>query len=246
MKKKTIVIPARYGSTRLSGKPLIEIKNKPLIQWVFEKAMESRLKDEVFIATDDERILKKAESFGAYCIMTSDTCKNGTERVYEAIKDKDTDIIVNVQGDEPFIRYDMIDMLFLEMEKGGVDMATLCTPIKDDAEFNDPNTVKVVLDKKDFALYFSRSPIPYLRNNPHLFQKDYIFKHIGIYGYTKAFLEIYVTMEQGVLEYVESLEQLKVLENGYKIKVLKTEYDGFGIDTEDDLKRAERYLKEGE
>ncbi|MCX7966110.1 MAG: 3-deoxy-manno-octulosonate cytidylyltransferase [Syntrophorhabdaceae bacterium] len=243
-RKKAIVIPARFASTRLPGKPLIEIKGKPLIQWVYERANQSLLKDEIFIATDDERIREKAITFGACVIMTPVTCSSGTERVFEAVKDRDIDIIVNVQGDEPFIRKDMIDMLFFEMEKGNSEMVTLCSPIKDEKEYTDPNTVKVVLDKKGFALYFSRSPIPFLRNRPDFFPLNLIFKHIGIYGYTKDFLVRYVNMKGSFLEEVESLEQLRVLENGYRIKVLKVDYDGFGIDTVDDLKKADEYLNE--
>jgi len=242
-KKNVIVIPARYASTRLPGKPLIEINGKPLIQWVFENAMKSQLKDEIYIATDDKRIMERAKAFGADVIMTSMDCSSGTERTYEAIKEKEADIIVNVQGDEPFIRYDMIDILFSEIKKKRIYMATLCCKINDISEFVDPNTVKVVLNKKGYALYFSRSPIPYFRNSSDT-QKKIVYKHIGIYGYTKDFLKRYINMKRGFLEEAESLEQLRVLENGYKIKVLITEYDGFGIDTKDDLKKAEKYLKE--
>ncbi|MBP9560613.1 MAG: 3-deoxy-manno-octulosonate cytidylyltransferase [Syntrophorhabdaceae bacterium] len=246
--KKVIVIPARYGSSRLPGKPLIEIKGKPLIQWVYEAAAKSELKDQIYIATDDNRINDKATSFGAEVIMTDEGCSSGTERVYDAIKDIEADIIINVQGDEPFIRYDMIDMLFSEMERYGDAMATLCTHITDEKEYKDPNTVKVVINRYGSAIYFSRSPIPYLRdNNLQAFKKgsevkNFIYKHIGIYSYTKDFLERYINMPRGFLEKAESLEQLRVLENGYKIKVLFTEYEGFGIDTEEDLKKANRLL----
>ncbi|HOP86413.1 MAG TPA: 3-deoxy-manno-octulosonate cytidylyltransferase [Syntrophorhabdaceae bacterium] len=242
-KKNVIVIPARYASTRLPGKPLVEIKGKPLIQWVFENAMKSQLKDEIYIATDDKRIMERARAFGAEVIMTSKDCSSGTERIYEALKEKEADIIVNVQGDEPFIRYDMIDALFLEMKKKRIYMATLCCKINDMSEVDDPNTVKVVLNKKGYALYFSRSPIPYFRNNSHT-KKKLVYKHIGVYGYTKDFLKKYINMKRSFLEEAESLEQLRVLENGYKIKVLITEYDGFGIDTKDDLLKAEKYLEE--
>ena len=238
--KKVIVIPARYASTRLPGKPLIEINGRSLIQRVFEVAQSSMLKDAVYIATDDDRIKDRAISFGAEVIMTGSNCSSGTERVYEALKGRQADIIINLQGDEPFMRPEMIDMLFAEMERHRHDMTTLCSLIKDEKEYQGPDTVKVVLDKEGFALYFSRSAIPYLRNKSGL--QNPVYKHIGIYAYTRDFLGRYIQMEKGVLEEAESLEQLRVLENGYKIKVLVTEYDGFGIDTEADLKRAEKFL----
>jgi 3-deoxy-manno-octulosonate cytidylyltransferase (CMP-KDO synthetase) len=273
--KKVIVIPARYASTRLPGKPLREIGGKSIIRWVYEKAMESRLKDEVVIATDDERIRQAGEAFGAEVAMTSPDCRSGTDRCMEAIQRRNADIIVNLQGDEPFIRPDMVDMLFDVMVKERLDMATLCSPIIDEEEYTNPNTVKVVLDKSGFALYFSRSPIPYLRNieksemskvqsrqrrdnekceteiqnlkSEHLPPSTFhlsqcIYKHIGIYAFSRSFLEKYVTMEKSPLEEAESLEQLRVLENGYRIKVLMTDYNGFGIDTEEDLKRAQSAL----
>jgi len=233
--KKLIVIPARYESTRLPGKPLLEISGKSLIQLVYERASESRLKDGVIIATDDERIMDAARSFGAEPVMTSPSCKSGTDRVFQAVKDRDAGLIVNLQGDEPFIRPDMIDLLFSVMENESLDVATLCTPVAGDNEYADPNTVKVVLDKNGFALYFSRSPIPYLRNGN---ARPVLYKHIGVYGFKGNFLKQFISMQKSRLEETESLEQLRILENGYKIKVLTTHYDGFGIDTMDDLQRA--------
>ena len=153
--KKIIVIPARYESTRLPGKPLLEISGKSLIQLVYERAKESRNKDRVIIATDDQRIADAASSFGAEAVMTSSSCKSGTDRVFEAVKDTDADLVINVQGDEPFIRPDMIDLLFSVLENESLDVATLCTPVTNDKEYEDPNTVKVVVDKNGFALYFS-------------------------------------------------------------------------------------------
>jgi 3-deoxy-manno-octulosonate cytidylyltransferase (CMP-KDO synthetase) len=232
--KKVIVIPARYASTRLSAKPLIEINGKPIIQWVYEKASGSKLKDRIIIATDDERILKVALAFGAEAVMTSPACKSGTDRVYEAMEGQEGDIVINLQGDEPFIRADMVDTLFSAIERDNLNMATLCCPLKDDSELNDPNTVKVVIDKESFALYFSRAPIPFVRGQ----RRAPLYKHIGIYGFGRSFLEQFVFLEKSRLEDTESLEQLRVLENGYKIKVLTTQYGGFGIDTEADLERA--------
>jgi 3-deoxy-manno-octulosonate cytidylyltransferase (CMP-KDO synthetase) len=232
--KKVIVIPARYASTRLPAKPLIEINGKPIIQWVYEKASASKLKDRIIIATDDERILKVALAFGAEAVMTSPACKSGTDRVYEAMEGQEGDIVINLQGDEPFIRADMVDTLFSAIERDNLNMATLCCPLKDDNELADPNTVKVVIDKDSFALYFSRSPIPFVRGQ----RRAPLYKHIGIYGFERSFLEQFVFLEKSRLEDTESLEQLRVLENGYKIKVLTTQYNGFGIDTEADLERA--------
>jgi 3-deoxy-manno-octulosonate cytidylyltransferase (CMP-KDO synthetase) len=236
--KKVIVIPARYASTRLPAKPLIEINGKPIIQWVYEKASGSRLKDRIIIATDDERILKVALAFGAEAVMTSPACKSGTDRVYEAMEGQEGDIVINLQGDEPFIRADMVDTLFSAIERDNLNMATLCCPLKDDSELADPNTVKVVIDKDSFALYFSRAPIPFIRGQ----KRAPLYKHIGIYGFGRSFLEQFVFLEKSQLEETESLEQLRVLENGYKIKVLTTQYSGFGIDTEADLERARTAL----
>jgi len=243
--KKVIVIPARYASTRLPGKPLKEICGKPIIFMVYEKAMLSRLKDRVIIATDDKRIKDAAEGFGADVIMTSPDCRSGTDRCLEAVKDIEADIIVNLQGDEPFIKPDMIDMLFEAMKNEYLDMATLCAPIANEEEYANPNTVKVVLDKSGFALYFSRSPIPYLRSQGSEGQSklprisNFIYKHIGIYAFSRQFLEKYVSLDKSPLEEAESLEQLRVLENGYRIKVLTSDYNGFGIDTEEDLEQAQ-------
>ena len=267
--KKIIVIPARYASTRLPGKPLIDIGGKSLLQRVYDRACRSTLSDGTLIATDDERIKKAALAFGAEVIMTDPALPSGTDRVFAAIQDKEADLVVNLQGDEPFIEPSIIDQLFSAMEKGDIAMATLCCPITDESEYRNPNTVKVVLDNSGFALYFSRSPIPYLRSpisstlrgskstatedgklrtpacqepamagSPNLF-----YKHIGIYGFTRSFLEQFVALPKSPLEEAESLEQLRVLENGYKIKVIVTGYSGFGIDTPDDLERARKLVR---
>jgi len=236
--KRVIVIPARIASTRLPKKPLQKIGGKPLVQWVHEKAMRAQRVDSVLIATDDAKIREAALTFGAEVIMTEVSIASGTDRVYHAIKDRKADIIVNLQCDEPMIRPDMIDTLFAAIENERLDMATLCTPLTQKSEYTDPNTVKVVIDKYGFALYFSRSPIPYQRRK----RGALLYKHIGIYGFSRGFLEKFVSLEKGVLEETESLEQLRALENGYRIKVLPTEYDGFGIDTEEDLKKARRVL----
>jgi 3-deoxy-manno-octulosonate cytidylyltransferase (CMP-KDO synthetase) len=233
--KKLVVIPARYASTRLPGKPLLTIAGKPLIQWVYEKAVSSSA-DNVLVATDDVRIREACASFGAEAVMTDPDLRSGTDRVYEAIRGREGDLIVNLQGDEPFIEAAMIDALFAILEED-VPMATLCTPISPE-EYVNPNAVKVVLDKNLYALYFSRSPVPYLRGT----QDTPLYGHIGIYGFSRSFLSLFVSMEKGLLEEAESLEQLRVLENGIRIKVAPVHYNGFGIDTEEDLKRAEERL----
>jgi 3-deoxy-manno-octulosonate cytidylyltransferase (CMP-KDO synthetase) len=238
--KRVVVIPARYASTRLPGKPLAEIAGKPLIQWVYERASTSTLKDEVLIATDDARIEDTALCFGASVVVTRPDCASGTDRVYEAIKGSDADIIVNVQGDEPLIRGDMIDRLFAAFEKETLDMATLCVPINDKSELENPHIVKVVIDQKGFALYFSRSPIPFVQKPTTAAMYNYPggYRHIGIYGFSRAFLERFVSLPKGKLEETESLEQLRALEAGYKIKVLIVDYDGISVDTPEDLERA--------
>ena len=236
--EKVIVIPARYASTRLPAKPLIKIGDRPIIQWVYERASASKLADKVIIATDDERILEAAVGFGAEAVMTSESCRSGTDRVYQALEGREGDIIVNLQGDEPFIRADMVDTLFSSIERDTLNMATLCCPLNDEAEMNDPNTVKVVIDKDGFALYFSRAPIPFIRGQ----RRAPLYKHIGIYGFERSFLEQFVFLSKSRLEETESLEQLRVLENGYKIKVITTQYSGFGIDTDADLERARVFL----
>ena len=236
--KRVVVIPARYGSTRLPGKPLAEIAGKPLIQWVYERASTSTLKDEVLIATDDVRIRDAAISFGASVVMTRSDCASGTDRVYDAIKGRDAGIIVNLQGDEPLIRGDMIDHLFSALERESLGMATFCSPLVDKSELESPHVVKVVLDRNGFALYFSRSPIPFVQKNANAVA----YKHIGIYGFSRAFLETFVSLSRGRLEETESLEQLRALEAGYKIKVLIVDYDGISVDTREDLERAKSLL----
>ena len=232
--KRVVVIPARYASTRLPAKPLATIADRPLIQWVYEGACASALKDEVLIATDDERIRTVAHSFGATVVMTSTDCPSGTDRVYQAIAGRSGEVIVNVQGDEPQIRGDMIDTLFAAFDKELLEMATLCCPLVDQDECMNPNVVKVVMDRNGFALYFSRSPIPFFRKSTNM----PVYKHIGIYGYSRSFLEQFVKLPAGRLEETESLEQLRALEAGHKIKVLVVTYDGMSIDTPEDLERA--------
>lgn len=245
------IIPARFASTRFPGKPLALLKDKPIIQHVYERAKLSKLIEDVFVATDDDRILTAVEKFGGKAIMTSSKHPSGTDRIAEAVdklvKDgykltKDS-IIINLQGDEPLIKVEMIDQLVTIMQKGFF-IGTLAKKIDNDEEFYNPNIVKVVFDNEGFALYFSRSPIPFNREKyiSGRSSADFRYKHIGIYGYRNEILEKFVKLPQSTLEKIESLEQLRALENGIKIKVAITEYDSFGIDTPEDLEVAEKCL----
>ena len=232
--KSICVIPARYSSTRLPGKPLKDICGKPMICRVWERASRAKSVAEVIVATDDERILSAVEENHGRAVMTRADHKTGTDRLAEvAEKFSDAEVIVNVQGDEPLIEPDLIDELVAEFVRDkNLQMATVATELTDDNEINNPNNVKVVLGKSNDALYFSRSPIPYLRN----VGKSKIFKHIGIYAYRRNFLLDYAKMEPTPLEQSESLEQLRALENGFKIRVIKSSCRFVGVDTEEDLK----------
>jgi 3-deoxy-manno-octulosonate cytidylyltransferase (CMP-KDO synthetase) len=235
--KRVIVIPARYGSTRFPGKALAPMGGKPLVRWVYEVASACRAVAEVLIATDDRRIGKAASDFGATVVMTANDILSGTDRVAAALKGRHGELVVNLQGDEPFVRPDMVDAVFGALEDG-TDMATLAAPLSGPHEYGDPNTVKVVRDREGFALYFSRSSIPFMRSTGGAAP----LRHVGIYGFSRAFLERFVALPKGRLEEAESLEQLRALENGHRIRVLDTKYDGFGIDTPEDLVRAEQMI----
>jgi 3-deoxy-manno-octulosonate cytidylyltransferase (CMP-KDO synthetase) len=237
--KSIVVIPARYGSTRLPGKALADIAGKPLIRWVYERARESTFKDDVLIATDDERIGDACRAFGAPVVMTGSHCKSGTDRVYEAVKGVDADIVVNLQGDEPQIRGDMIDALIRALEQEELDMATLCAYITDPHDYKSPHVAKVVLDRNGFALYFSRAPLPFFQNKVSI----PTYRHIGIYAFSRQFLETFVRLPHGPLEEAESLEQLRALEAGYRIKTLLVDYEGIGVDTENDLAKVRAILE---
>lgn len=232
-----IIIPARYASTRFPGKPLVLIHGKPMIQHVYEAATTSAA-HQVTVATDDERIADCVHSFGGQAVMTSPTLPSGTDRCGSAAQQLGltaNDIIINVQGDEPFITGDIINMLIRQFERPGTQIATLTSKITNLAEINDPNKVKLVFDKNHKALYFSRHAIPYLRN-PEQFTPLY-YKHIGIYGYTHQVLQELIKLPESDLEKSEKLEQLRWLENGYSIHVAECHYEGIGIDTPEDLKK---------
>ena len=232
--KSICVIPARYSSTRLPGKPLKEICGVPMICRVWERANRAESVAEVIVATDDERIFDAVEKFSGRAMMTRADHKTGTDRLAEvAEKFPDADVIVNVQGDEPLIEPSLIDELVAEFaEDNELQMATVATELNDADEMNNPNNVKVVIDRYNDALYFSRSLIPYPRN----LGKSKVFKHIGIYAYRRQFLIDYAKMEPTPLEQTESLEQLRALENGFKIRVIKSSCKFVGVDTEEDLR----------
>ena len=239
---KTIgVIPSRYGSTRLPGKPLKDICGKSLVQRVYEAVQGASLIDEVIVATDDERIMGEVARFGGRAVMTSPEHPNGTSRIAEAAGALDVDLVINIQGDEPFIRGAMIDELVEVMTtRRDIYMATLCCELKDERDFRNENVVKVVSDLSGYALYFSRSMIPF----PRKIEGLKVYEHLGIYGYTKEFLNRYITLEDTPLSMTESLEQLKVLEHGYRICVVESEYEyqALSIDTPEDLEKARRIL----
>lgn len=238
--KIACIIPSRYASTRLPGKPLRMIAGETLVHRVYERAALAKLPDIVIVATDNEKIESEVKSFGGRVMMTSPDHPTGTDRLAEvAASLPDYDIVVNVQGDEPFINPDVIDSLAKMLaERDDLDMTTAAAPLKED-EYDDPSAVKVVVNQKGEALYFSRSLIPYPRNEfsvPPL-------KHVGIYAYRRDFLLAYAGMKQTPLEKTESLEQLRALELGYKIGVIRIDSEDIGIDTEEDLKKANRLFE---
>ena len=239
--KSICVIPARYSSTRLPGKPLKYICGKPMICRVWERASRAKSVEEVIVATDDERILDAVEKNSGRAIMTRADHKTGTDRLAEvAEKFPDVEVIVNVQGDEPLIEPALIDELIGEfVADKNLQMATVATELTDADEMNNPNNVKVVVDKNNDALYFSRSLIPYPRN----VGKSKVFKHIGIYAYRRNFLLAYAKMEPTPLEQSESLEQLRALENGYKIRVIKSSCRFVGVDTAEDLELVNKIYR---
>ena len=232
--KITCVIPARYASTRLPGKPLRDIAGKQMVVRVYERARKARRIDTVIVATDDERIKKVVEDAGGSAMMTSSDHQTGTDRLAEvAAALEGVDVIINVQGDEPLIEPAIIDELAeLFVADSELQMATVRTPLTDEAAIDNPNNVKVVTDRSGNALYFSRSRIPFARNGGWT-----VYQHIGIYAYRRDFLLEYASMPQTPLELSESLEQLRALENGYTIRVITAEKAFIGVDTEEDLAR---------
>ena len=250
MPKVVVIIPARYNSTRFPGKPIAVLKGKPLIQHVYESAASANSVNGVFVATDDKRIFDTVTGFGGKAVMTSPSHPCGSDRAAEAAKDIECDIIVNVQGDEPFIRPEMIDdVVRIIDDDHRAAISTLVKKTSDVKEILSPDVVKVVIDNEGFAMYFSRSPIPYYRDEwkglgSITFTAAHVavFKHIGIYGFRKDTLLNFSAMSQCKLELSERLEQLRALSSGMKIKVKETPYDAFGVDTIEDMRKAEEWL----
>ncbi len=236
------VIPARYSSTRFPGKPLALINNKPMIQWVYERALQAHTLDDVIVATDDQRISDAVESFGGKVVMTSTEHQSGSDRIAEVAANLDADIIVNIQGDEPLIEPSVIDDAVKPLaENPSLEMGTLACKLPGDVDPTDPNVVKVIFDKSGLALYFSRSPIPYYRNAE---QSEQIFwQHIGLYVYRKEFLLKFTSWAPTVLEQAESLEQLRALEHGSNIHVETTDFHSTAVDTEADLRTIRQTLE---
>ncbi len=240
------IIPARFASTRLMGKPLADIGGRPMIRHTYENALKAKLINEIVVAVDDEKVAETVRGFGAKAIMTSKDIKTGSDRIAEVAKNfPDAKIIVNIQGDEPFIPGRMIDeaiepLLF----DPSVNVCTLAKKIETVEELKSPSVVKVVFDYNNFALYFSRSPIPYVRDartNLERILKTDIYKHIGLYVYRREYLMKFTQLEQTDLEQTENLEQLRMLENGFRIKVVVTEFDSLSVDTPEDLSIARLY-----
>jgi len=243
------IIPARYGSTRFPGKPLADILGKPMIQWVYERASKAKLLSEVIVATDDERIFQRVKAFGGRAVMTSKEARSGSDRVAEVARGLEAEIIVNIQGDEPLIQPEAIDQAITPLlEDRDILVSTLVKRIDKIQELEDPNAVRVVMDKEGFALYFSRAAIPYsrdLKDREEWIRLHPYYKHIGLYVYRKGFLMEFVRMGESPLERVERLEQLRILENGYKIKVIETDFTSMPVDTPEDLEVVKSYLLRG-
>jgi 3-deoxy-manno-octulosonate cytidylyltransferase (CMP-KDO synthetase) len=236
------VIPARYKSSRLEGKPLADILGKPMVQHVYERAKRADCLDEVVVATDDERIRLAVESFGGKVAMTSADHRSGTDRVAEAVRDSRADIVVNIQGDEPMLDPAMLAELVEPFRRGtDAGIVTLKKRVSHESDFADPGVVKVVTDPAGFALYFSRSLIPYPRNRTPQFG---VFEHLGLYAYTRDALMRLAALPPSALEEIESLEQLRALENGIRILVVETasRQDMLSVDTQADLERARELL----
>jgi len=242
--KIVVIIPARYSSTRFEGKPLQPIDGKPMIQRVYESAKMSEIVTDVAVATDDQRIFDAVSKFGGKAIMTGSDNRTGTDRVAEAA-DKmglnPDDILVNIQGDQPcVVPQHLDDVVRPFLSEKNVAMSTLAFKIVNQDEITNPKDCKVTFDKKGYAMYFSRSPIPLARDDDTVFDT---YKHLGVYAYTRRFLETFRNLPQGELEAIEKLEQLRVLEHGHRIRVVVTDYDSPEVDLPQDIVRIEKILK---
>jgi 3-deoxy-manno-octulosonate cytidylyltransferase (CMP-KDO synthetase) len=245
--KVVAIIPARWESTRFPGKPLANILNKPMIQWVVESVKQAQSVDDVIVATDDKRIYSKVVDFGGQAEMTRNDHASGSDRIAEVVAGMSCDIVVNIQGDEPLISPEDIDLVVNSLlSDSAIQVATLKIQIDSLDDFLDPNIVKVVANKNDFALYFSRAPIPFNRdgdlNSAKLNDQAPVYKHVGLYAYSRSLLLEYSKWDKSGLEEIEKLEQLRILEKGIPIKVEETKNDSIGVDCPDDIKKVENIL----
>lgn len=236
MKRAAAVIPSRYDSRRFPGKALAPVLGRPMIQWVYEGVRQARLVDSVVLATDDRRIFDAAKSFGAAAVMTSREHGSGTERAAEVAQNIDNKIIINIQGDEPLITGELIDGLVEALQDESIPMASLMTRVVDLSHIDDPDMVKVVADKDGSALYFSRSPLPHR-------SVDFFYLHIGAYGFQRNFLLRFPGLPPSRLEQTEKLEQLRVLENGFRIRMIEVPHPALSVDTPQDIIKVEEVLK---
>ena len=240
-----VVIPARYGSTRLPGKPLVQLAGQPMIQRVYARAKLAQTVHRVIVATDDERIITAVQAFGGEARMTRPDHRTGTERVAEVAAHETGDVFVNVQGDEPLLDPAAVDTAVgALLSDSGTSVSTVATPIRLPADIMDPNVCKVVLDFDENALYFSRAPIPWVRDTAAKLQVRHL-KHLGLYVFRRDALLEYPTLPQGELERIEQLEQLRWLENGWKIRVAEVEHDAVSVDIPEDVARVEKLLAAG-
>jgi 3-deoxy-manno-octulosonate cytidylyltransferase (CMP-KDO synthetase) len=242
--KVVVIIPSRYGSSRFEGKPLVPIAGQPMIKWVYERSKQGKNITDVVVATDDRRIFNAVKDFGGNAIMTSAENRSGTDRVAEAAGKMGLapeDIIINIQGDQPLIDPRCLDTLVAPfLTDSGIDMSTLAFKIVNKREITDPKDVKVTFNSFGDALYFSRSPIPFPREADTRFDT---YKHLGVYAYTHRFLAIFRNLPEGELERIEKLEQLRVLEHGYRIRVMVSPYDSPEVDLPEDIQRIEAEMK---
>lgn len=238
-----VVIPSRYASTRLPGKPLVPLAGKPMVQHVYERAKQAQTVHRVIVATDDQRIVDAVTAFGGEARMTRSDHRTGTERIAEVAVHEPGDVFVNVQGDEPLIDPAAIDTAVgALLEEPQAQIATVATPIRHAGDIMDPNVVKTVLDFDGNALYFSRAPIPWIRDTQQKLHVKY-WKHLGLYVFQREALLEYSTLPQGELEKIEQLEQLRWLENGWKIRVAEVVHDAVSVDIPEDVGRVERLMQ---
>lgn len=242
--KVVCIIPARYASTRFPGKPLAELAGKPMVQWVYERAKGAKTIQDVIVATDDKRIFDVVQAFGGKAVMTTGDYQSGTDRIADVARDMDCDAVVNLQGDEPWMNPETLDLSVRALaEKPYCDVSTAMIKITDEKTYLSPNAVKAVCASDGIALYFSRSPIPSRSRAQPEFAGFWGFKHLGLYVYRKEALLAFPRLKPTFLERLECLEQIRFLENGYKIKVVETPHDSTGIDTPEDLQSLKDMIK---